>query len=168
MAAHARLKNEFTEGDKCHNLMSRLIRIWAAYVQQSTVEPPHDKTSNVAVRPAKTRISLGIRPVCSESSLSACRKLGSLATHWAHSEDWSVWADAQADLSLRWAHTHFVGFVMRRVSYLRLQYPKPMHTSPLWVICDCEIWNGSVCNFKLYNVEYLTILGIWQYWVSTD
>ena len=28
---------------------------------------------------------------------------------------WSDWADAQADLSLRWAHTHFVGFVMRRL-----------------------------------------------------
>ena len=27
---------------------------------------------------------------------------------------WSDWADAQADLSLRWAHTHFVGFVMLR------------------------------------------------------
>ena len=38
------------------------------------------------VRPAKTQISLGIRPVWSESSLSAWRKLGSLATHWAHSE----------------------------------------------------------------------------------
>ena len=25
---------------------------------------------------------------------------------------WSDWVDAQADLSLRWAHTHFVGFVM--------------------------------------------------------
>ena len=25
---------------------------------------------------------------------------------------WSNWADAQADLSLRWAHTHFVSFVM--------------------------------------------------------
>ena len=25
---------------------------------------------------------------------------------------WSDWADAQADLSLRWTHTHFVGFVM--------------------------------------------------------
>ena len=25
MAAHARLKNEFTEGEKCHNLMSWLI-----------------------------------------------------------------------------------------------------------------------------------------------
>ena len=39
------------------------------------------------VRPAKTQISLGIRPVWSESSLSAWRKLESLATHWAHSED---------------------------------------------------------------------------------
>ena len=39
------------------------------------------------VRPAKTQISLGIHPVWSESSLSAWRKLGSLATHWAHSED---------------------------------------------------------------------------------
>ena len=26
-------------------------------------EPPHDKTNKVAVRPAKTQISLGIRPV---------------------------------------------------------------------------------------------------------
>ena len=25
---------------------------------------------------------------------------------------WSDWADAQADLSLRWAHSHFVGFIM--------------------------------------------------------
>ena len=32
--------------------------------------------------PAKTEISLGIRPVWSESTLSAWRKLGSLATHW--------------------------------------------------------------------------------------
>ena len=28
---------------------------------------------------------------------------------------WSDWADAQADLSLRWAHSHFVGFVTRRL-----------------------------------------------------
>ena len=39
------------------------------------------------VRPAKTQISLGIRPVWQESSLSAWRKLGSLAAHWVHSED---------------------------------------------------------------------------------
>ena len=46
-------------------------------------------TNNMAVRPAKTQISLGIRPVWSESSLSAWRKVGTLATHWTcwtHSE----------------------------------------------------------------------------------
>ena len=47
-------------------------------------EPRHDKTNKMSVRPAKTQISLGIRPVWSESSLSAWRKLGSLSTHWAH------------------------------------------------------------------------------------
>ena len=47
----------------------------------------HVKTNTVTVRPAKTQISLGIRPVWSESSLSAWRKSGSLATHWAHSEN---------------------------------------------------------------------------------
>ena len=39
------------------------------------------------MRPAKTQITLGIRPVWSESSLSAWSNLGYLATHWAHSED---------------------------------------------------------------------------------
>ena len=39
------------------------------------------------VRPAKTQTSLGIHPVLSESLLSAWRKLGSLATHWADRED---------------------------------------------------------------------------------
>ena len=62
------------------------------------------------VRPAQTQISLGIRPVWSESLLSAWRNLRSLATHWAHSEDWSSWADAQDDLSLGWVHMSFCWF----------------------------------------------------------
>ena len=37
----------------------------------TSCEPPHDKTNKVTVRPAKTLISLGIRPVWSESSLRA-------------------------------------------------------------------------------------------------
>ena len=52
----------------------------------SLLEPPCDKTNKMTVRPAKTQISLGIRPVWSESSLSAWRKLGFLATHWVHSK----------------------------------------------------------------------------------
>ena len=66
------------------------------------------------MRPAKILFSLGIRPVWSESSLSAWRKLGSLATHWAHSED----SDQIGRMPrLIWVFAgrtcHFVGFVMR-------------------------------------------------------
>ena len=38
-------------------------------VSYEQYEPWHDKTNKVTVRPAKTQISLGIRPVWSESSL---------------------------------------------------------------------------------------------------
>ena len=41
----------------------------------------------MSVHPVKTQISLGIRPIWSESLLSAWRNLGPLATHWAHSKD---------------------------------------------------------------------------------
>ena len=46
----------------------------------TSYKPRHDKTNKMSVRPAKTHISLGIRPVWSESSLSAWRKLGPLST----------------------------------------------------------------------------------------
>ena len=39
------------------------------------------------VCPAKTWVSLGICPVWSKSLMSTWRNHGSLATHWAHSED---------------------------------------------------------------------------------
>ena len=51
------------------------------------IEPLVTKPTKWQMCPAKTQISLGILPVWSESSLSAWRKLGSLATQWAHSED---------------------------------------------------------------------------------
>ena len=35
-----------------------------------------------------------------------------MSRQWRH---WSDWAEAQADPSLCWAHSHFVGFVMRRL-----------------------------------------------------
>ena len=45
-----------------------------------------------------------------QSSLSPWRNLASLATHWVHREDWSNWADAQADLSLCWTHRSYCWF----------------------------------------------------------
>ena len=56
------------------------------------------KLTKWLVHPAKTQISLGIHPFWSV---------------------WVYWADTQADLSLRWAHSHFVGFVMRRLIFNR-------------------------------------------------
>ena len=67
-------------------------RMWISVSASDDVEWNHlsclvTKPTKWHVRPAKTQISLGIRPVWSESLLSAWRKLGSLATDWAHSED---------------------------------------------------------------------------------
>ena len=53
-------------------------------------ELPHDKSNKMTVRPVKTQVSLKICPVWSESLLSAWRNIGSSATHWVPSEDWSV------------------------------------------------------------------------------
>ena len=66
------------------------------------------------VHPAKTQISLDIRPVRSESSLCAQRVAKGPSGHWRL---WSDWADAKIDLSLCWAHNHFVGFVMRWLKF---------------------------------------------------
>ena len=43
------------------------IRNWLSNVYKN--EPRHDKTNKVSVRPAKTQIILGIRPVLSESAV---------------------------------------------------------------------------------------------------
>ena len=70
-----------------HSLFNYFTKLVEQYTKVRKYESRHDKTNKMSVRPAKTQISLGICPVWSESSLSAWRKLGSLATHWGHSED---------------------------------------------------------------------------------
>ena len=90
---------------------------WYPVWKYSVNWPQHDKTNKMSVRPAKTQISLGIRPAWSESLL--CTQWVAKDPMFLHadSEDWSDWVEAQADLSLCWAHTHFVGFVMSRLKY---------------------------------------------------
>ena len=79
------------------------------------------------VRPAKTRISLGICPVWSEFLLSAWRKRV-LATHWVHSKDWSY---AQADLSLSWAYMQFCRFC-HALAHLSFSTPDIWASAFLW------------------------------------
>ena len=67
----------------------------------------------MTVRPAKTQISLDIRAVWSESSLSTWRKLRSLAIHWVHSEDSDqIWVFAGRIvilLVLSWGGSNWAG-----------------------------------------------------------
>ena len=70
--------------DKYHNLMSWLI--WATTRQNQQSGCASSEDWDQPGHPPSL-ISVGIRPVWSESSLATWRKLGSLATHWAHSED---------------------------------------------------------------------------------
>ena len=106
------------------NEMSRLMR----------------KPTKRHVRPAKTQINLGIHPVWSESLLSAWKKLGSLANHWAHSED----SDQTGRMiRLIWVFTgrtcHLAVSVMRWLKYLIL------HLLPLSPVAEKETqWAHSV------------------------
>ena len=63
-----------------------IIDLWDRLVQRK-LSHLMTKSTKWHVRPAKTQISLCIRPVWSESLLSMWRKLGSLASHWAQSKD---------------------------------------------------------------------------------
>ena len=108
-------------------------------------EPRHDKTSRMTVRPAKTQISLGISPVWSVSSLSAWRKPGILATHWAHSKDSDqtgrmtrlIWVFAGRTLIFWFCHVtaHFVA--IKSTSDLLLCGWKCLVYTNLFAV-DCE------------------------------
>ena len=82
-------------------------------------EPPRDKTKNVAVRPAKTQISLGIHPVWSESSL--CTQWVAKGPSFLHAN--REGSDQTGRMPrLTWVFAgrtcHFVGFVTRRLIYI--------------------------------------------------
>ena len=102
-----------TLSQSCHNAQNQLI--------VSELRRQMTKPTKWHMRPAKTQISLGIRPVSSESLLSTWKKLGSLATHWAHSkhsdQTWRmprlIWVFAGRTLIL-------LGFVMRRLTHKHL------------------------------------------------
>ena len=117
----------------------------------------HDKTNKMAVRPANTQISLGIRPVWSESSLSAWRKLGSLATQWVQSKD----SDQTGRIPrLIWVFAgrtcHFVGFVTMRLICTVLEqcfHLSIQHRNATFTSCPhCYINQTSPCSHSSSKV----------------
>ena len=106
------------------NLVSHLILIYFKYkhirrsdptskhwfLKHFNIKPPYDKTNKMTVRPAKTQISLGIRPVWSESSLCAQWVAKDPSFLHADSEDSDqtgrmpmlIWVFAGAHISFCW------------------------------------------------------------------
>ena len=94
-----------------------------------------DKTNKMTVRPAKTQISLGIRPLVLSRVGSiykhpprlirvfALRSVGSYGPKLSSCRQrrlWSDWADAQADLSFRWVHMPFCWFRHELAQFYKL------------------------------------------------
>ena len=110
-------------------------------VSHSTTKP-----TKWPVCPAKTRIRMGIHPVWSESSLFVWRSIGSLATHWAYSEDWPACADV---LSLRLVHRSFCWFCHVLI--------------PVWMLLKGHLSYSSVV--LSHNVAHF-FSKVWEYYLE--
>ena len=112
------------------------------------------KPTKWPLRPVKTQISLRIHPVRSETSLSAWRNIGSLATHWGHCKDCSDWVDAQADLNLCWAHIILLA-VSWGGSFVFLEWP----TCHFQVVTDtCSGYRLLLPNRGFWCLTFILIL----------
>ena len=120
-----KLKWMFTPDCKWGDCIKRSCHNWTVHsdaiehnMKEKAFKPPHDKTNKMTVRPAKTQISLGIRPVWSKSLL---------CTHWVAKEPNFLRVDSEdSDQTGRmprliWVFAgykcHFVGFVRRRLIF---------------------------------------------------
>ena len=83
-----------------------MLHIWATTWQNQQSEcAPSEDSDQPGHPPSLIRVFAVCmkKPLALSYPMSSQRKL------------WSDWADAQADPSLRWAHSHFVGFDMSRL-----------------------------------------------------
>ena len=144
------IKNsEYTEQNKNHTKSEmknksflfigkqrRLRRACTSVLSLFIYEQRHDKTNKMCGHPPSLIRVFAVR------KKKAWVLSYPLSTQWrfwsdwadVHSEDsdqtgrmprlWSNWADAQADLSLHWAHSHIVGFFMRRLISI---FPEDLH-----------------------------------------
>ena len=79
---------------------------------------------------------------------------------------WSKWADAHADLNHRWAHSHFVCFVMRRRIYSICSRNMNFHSELIWWLSKARQAgsNGEYMYqmIKIYNYYYGLQSQLWS------
>ena len=140
------------------------------------------KSTKWSLRPAKTQISLGIHPVW-WVFVVRMKKAWVLSYPMSRRRPWSDWADAQADLSLRWAHSHFVGFVMRWLNYVPVDalsrtvwshtraytFPDACYNIVLGVAIPMVRWvTGHIVprSFRTQVISYPLLLSIWSFYTQ--
>ena len=124
------------------------------------------------VRPAKTQISLGIRPVWSESSLSAWK---TLATHWAHSED-SDQTGLMPRLIWVFAWRTVILLVLSCCgSFVLIQHERRGHSNPqpldLWsnpLPMALQSWMLTQCRYLSTNLQESTWIVVMDQSVSDN
>ena len=110
----------------------------------SQVKPPLDKTNKMACAPREDSDQPGHPP--SLIRVFAVRMKKDWVLSYPLSQQrklLSDWVDAQADLSLRWAHSHFVGFVMRRPQCFKKKFKTFHHLTRS--VATLETLKGIKC-----------------------
>ena len=131
---------------------------WKCRNQASIFEPLHDKPQKIICAPSEDSDQPRHPP--SLIRVFAVR----IKKHWVLSYPlsalqrlWSDWADAQADLSLRWAQSHFVGFGIRRLICLFtfcLFFFSSSWSNELATACDCATpWSFNFFHWKQYTYK---------------
>ena len=119
-----------------------------------TFEPPHVKTNKMTVCPAKTKISLGIRPVWSQPSLCAQWVVKDPSFLHADSEysdqTWLIWSTLKTastaklvHLSITWMHTIFNSFFSRDMSNQISNQKTTCERSQVLLIQDHPDWSNN-------------------------
>ena len=150
----------FTSGRFCLTRRSVGVRLhfWEAPGWSGRVHM-YAKPTKWLVCPAKTQISLGIRPVWSVSLLSAWRKLGSLVTDWAQSEDSDQTESslgAVIFLVLSWGGSNYTEY---SVYFLQQRHWLP--------VMACRQANLS-CISDLYDYQITILTTLFVLWHFTD
>ena len=120
-------------------------------------EPPYDKTNKMACAPSEDSVQPGHPPSLIRVFAVRMKKAWVLSYPLsAQRRLWSDWADAQADLSLRWAHTHFVSFVMSLLNYSSLNYDKRWKT--VYYIVSWSAGQSIRSAFDKHNDIFSTLV----------
>ena len=124
--------------------LKRLI-VSKTFLDNFNTFQPHDKTNKVVCAPSEDSDQPGHPPCLIRIFAVRTKKAWILSYPMsAQRRLWSDWADAQADPSLRWAHSHFLVFVVRRLFFLRKLTIREVLCSSFKLLSSCSFTSVAV------------------------